>query len=542
MNLYTVMLVDDEEEVRQAIIRKLEWNEIGFQVTGYAENGEEALEKAEILRPDVVMTDIKMPFMDGLTLCRKIREKLPHTKLIIFSGFDEFEYAKEAIKLEVEEYVLKPIDATELKSVFERIKIQLDKEVNEKRDIEKLKRYYKDSLPVMREQFLVNLIEGKIKEDRIKELIKNYDMEMDSPFYTVGIIYTDSGLKLEETDTDFLPSPELSSLSILQITDETLRSSFRFRCLIYLDSVIVIGFLKSQNENIEFIDLIDQVCKWGKRVLGYDTSAGIGQVCDNIKDINHSYKGAKSALDYRILLEPNQAIHILDIEPQSVNEILDEHVIERIIREIKLGEVEDLTREIDELIFSLKNSKISLSQYHVSIMEMITEILKLGRAYQLDMGELLGGDFNIYQEIYKINSLEKFKQWLLSCALKIRNGIRRERMDSTKLLAEKAMQYIKEHFNESDLSVDTLCSHLNVSSAYFSTIFKRETGMSYIMYLTKIRMERALHLLNTTEDKTYIISEKVGYMEPNYFSYVFKKEYGISPSKYRASRVENNEK
>lgn len=540
MNLYTVMLVDDEEEVRQAIIRKLEWNDIGFQVTGYAENGEEALEKAEILRPDVVMTDIKMPFMDGLTLCRRIREKLLHTKLIIFSGFDEFEYAKEAIKLEVEEYVLKPIDASELKNVFQRIKVQLDKEVNEKRDIDKLKKYYIDSLPVMREQFLVNLIEGKIQEDRIKDLIRNYDIDMNSPFYTVGIIYADSAINLEGTDS--LPGLELSALSILQITDEILRSSFSFRSFIYLDSVVVIGFLKSQSENNEFIELIDQICKRGKRVLGYDTSAGIGQVCENVKDINYSYKGAKSALDYRVLLEPNQAIHITDIEPAAVNDILDEHVTEKIIREIKLGEVEDLTKEIDELIFYLKNSKISLSQYHISIMEMITEILKLGRAYQLDMDELLGGDFNIYQEVYKINSLEKLKQWLLSCALKIRNGIRRERMDSTKLLVEKAVQYIKEHFSESDLSVDILCNHLNVSSAYFSTIFKRETGMSYIMYLTKIRMERALHLLNTTEYKTYLIAEQVGYTEPNYFSYVFKKEYGISPSKYKASRVENNEK
>lgn len=102
-------------------------------------------------------------------------------------------------------------------------------------------------------------------------------------------------------------------------------------------------------------------------------------------------------------------------------------------------------------------------------------------------------------------------------------------------LTEQAKAYINEHYMENDLSADTLCRHLNVSAAYFSTIFKKEVGQSFVAYLTKVRLEHAVELLRTTEDKTYVIAEEVGYTEPNYFSYVFKKEYGISPSKYRAS-------
>ena len=122
MDYYKVMLVDDEDEVRQAIERRVNWEEIGFKVVASAENGEEALEKAEKYQPDVVMSDIHMPFMDGLTFCRKLKEQLPGTRIIIFSGYDEFEYAKEAIRLEAEEYILKPIDAEELKKIFLRIK------------------------------------------------------------------------------------------------------------------------------------------------------------------------------------------------------------------------------------------------------------------------------------------------------------------------------------------------------------------------------------------------------------------------------------
>lgn len=115
MEKYSVLLVDDEEDVIQIIMKKMDWESMGFQIVGYAHNGVEALEMAEELQPDVVMTDIKMPYMDGLTLSRKLKELYRTVKIIIFSGFDEFEYAKEAIQIEVEEYILKPIDAGNLK-------------------------------------------------------------------------------------------------------------------------------------------------------------------------------------------------------------------------------------------------------------------------------------------------------------------------------------------------------------------------------------------------------------------------------------------
>lgn len=151
MERYSVLLVDDEEDVVQVIMKKLDWEHMGYRIVGYARNGVEALEMAEELQPDVVMTDIKMPYMDGLTLCRKLKKLYRTIKMIIFSGFDEFEYAQEAIKAEVEEYILKPVNSNELRDVFERIKRHLDEERDEKRNIDKLRKYYMDSLPVLQE-------------------------------------------------------------------------------------------------------------------------------------------------------------------------------------------------------------------------------------------------------------------------------------------------------------------------------------------------------------------------------------------------------
>ena len=178
MNQYSVLLVDDEEEVFQVIIKKLDWENMGFHIAGYAKNGVEALEMAEELQIDVVMTDIKMPYMDGLTLCKKLKELYQNVKVIIFSGFDEFEYAKEAIKAEVEEYILKPIDANELREVFTRIKVNLDRELDEKRNIDKLREYYLESLPVLQENFYTSLVEGRIPEDVIEKYAESYQISL----------------------------------------------------------------------------------------------------------------------------------------------------------------------------------------------------------------------------------------------------------------------------------------------------------------------------------------------------------------------------
>lgn len=538
MKQYTVILVDDEEEVRQAIINKLDWEAIGFQVIGAADNGEDALELAERLRPDVVMTDIKMPFMDGLTFSNKLKQISKDTKIIVFSGFDEFEYAQEAIKLEVEEYILKPINAAKLQGVFARIKEKLDNEINQKRDIDQLRKYYLESLPVMKEQFLIGLLEGRLSKQRI-ELMNSYGLNLNYPYYMTGIVNIDkSSGKLK---ADVLEAEGFITVSLKQIIDENLSSCCEFYSCIYLDSVVVIALLTDLKQSNDLIHTMDQICKSAFRILEKNTSAGIGFICSDLMELSRSYQGAQNAIDYRILFEPNQVIYIQDVETQ-VNDgnIWDSTYTENILREIKLGEIEQLEKAIQELIRYIKKTAISFQLFQISLMEMVTEIYKLGRTYQIDMDKVFGMDFNFNDKIYQFKSLEALKQWLIDICMKVRGSIRRERIDSAKLLIERAVEYIDEYFQNSELSVDTLCNYLNVSATYFSTLFKREMGMSFVNYLTKVRLDKALQLLNTTDEKTYNISTMVGYMEPNYFSYVFKKQYGISPSNYRKKLCQIN--
>ena len=192
MDTYTVLLVDDEEEVIQVIMRKINWEGLGFSVIGYANNGVKALEMVEEFQPDVVMTDIKMPYMDGMELANHIKAEYPTTKILFFTGFDEFDYAKEAIHLEAEEYILKPVNSVELINVFTQLKIKLDQEISEKRSVETLQKYYMESLPLLQANFYSSLIEGRIHEEEIPKYLSDYQISFSGPFFCCVVIHTSS--------------------------------------------------------------------------------------------------------------------------------------------------------------------------------------------------------------------------------------------------------------------------------------------------------------------------------------------------------------
>ncbi len=583
MDQYSVLLVDDEEEVYQVIMKKLDWETMGFRIAGYARNGVEALELAEELQIDVVMTDIKMPYMDGLTLCRKLKENYEKIKVIIFSGFDEFEYAKEAIKIEAEEYILKPIHSGELREVFERIKGNLDKEMDEKRNIDKLREYYLESLPLLQENFYTSLLEGRISETEIANYAQNYQIDLRGPYYVVSVLHistTAEGCRpqldpflltmsvrklaeeqltgewdsrivtylgdvivitqLAEANLARLLDPFLLTMSVRKLAEEQLTGEWDSRIVTYLGDVIVITQLAEANL-ARFTDRMDALCKLAKRVCNACVTAGVGSGCKRPGELAASYQGAKNAVSYRVLYGNTRAINIAEMEPQEHNDLSwEEPYIQKILKKIKMGGSEPLLAAIGEFTEKLAGNKMSLQKYRILIMELITEIFRFGANHRMNLEAIFGEDEDVYTQALQLESPEALGRWLEDNCLKMQRQVSSERSDTTKSFVTRAKEYVKEHYADSDLSIETLCGHLNVSAAYFSTVFKKETGKTFIQYLTDYRMETAVELLLTQNEKTYVIAEKVGYLDPNYFSYVFKKRFGVSPSKYKISQLEQN--
>ena len=535
MSLYKAIIVDDEEELRNGIIKKINWAENGFEVVGSAENGQEAYELCEKYRPDLVITDIKMPFMTGLELGEKIYNNMPQTKVVIFSGFDDFEYAQKAIKISAYEYILKPIDSMKLVELLQKVKKQLDEEFFEKRNIELLRESYRKSLPILQQQFLTRLVEGKVDKKRVIDLSEQYEIEIMAKYWSVAIIHAELNSDNSNNDITFKDDMELIPLSIQTIVNENLKNFCDFKSFLYNEDVVIIAKFENNKNIMDFVKEINKICRISKHFFEMSVSAGVGEICDNITGIKSSYNGAKTALDYRVIMS-DRALYIGDMEPDFSKQLeFDENECRLLMNAIKLEGSDSIKSVVTNIIEKFKNSVVSKNQYQIYITELLSELFKIVRSYNLNSQEIFGENFKGYFDLTDFDSLDNLGIWIFEVCYKISFMIKRERMDSAKLLADKTKEFINEHYMESDLSVETLCNYLHVSPAYFSTIFKKETGVNFINYLTNIRMEEAIKLLNTTDDKTYIISSKVGYTEPNYFSYVFKKHFGVSPSKYRST-------
>ncbi len=524
---YSVLLVDDEEEVTQAIKRKLNWDEMGFEDPLYARNGLEALEAAELRTPDVVMTDIQMPYMTGLELAKRLKELYPGIRIIIFSGYDEFEYAKEAIRLEAEEYILKPIDAGELKSVFERIHESLDKERDERQNLEKLTNYYMESLPLLQEDFFAALLDGKVEEKRIPKYLEDYQIKLEGPFYCVAILHISTG------DLPEGVSHVLLSLSVRRLAEERIDAAYNARLFSYLGSTVLIAQITSTDSKNKFTDDMDRFCRLAKTVCKANVTVGIGEIVGSIENLKESYNGAKDAVAYRVLYGTTKAINISEIAPPAVKQSKAEDMdLHEIFKKIKMEDETALIKSVEDYIEGGTSADMSVSEYKFFVLEMISEIYRFMRGNQLEIETV----FNLEEDVYDVVSqLEKTQlcEWLKETCVKLQNLLREKRTDTTKSFVKKAIEYVNDHYADQDLSVDRVCMELSVSSAYFSTVFKKETGKTFVTYLTDYRMEKALQLLIEKDEKTYVIAQQVGYGDPNYFSYVFKKQFGTSPSKYK---------
>ncbi|WP_373218187.1 response regulator [Ruminococcus sp. 5_1_39BFAA] len=537
MELYNILLVDDEADVLQAMKKKIDWEAMGFCLAGTAENGQEALEMAEQLHIDVVMTDIKMPYMDGLTLCKKLKENYRNMKVVIYSGFDDFEFAREAVHLEAEEYLLKPISSKDMEKVLTKIRKKLDEEFDEHRNMNKLYEYYQKSLPAMQEQLFMSILEGKVTGDRAKAMLDTYEMKLDAPCYAVAVLYTEAMNRDIQEKAIPIRAGQLLTLSLKDIAQDYLNGRMKFYSVIYLEEVIILFMLDKKEDMDTVLYHLDQVCKMGSRVLKASVTAAVGQPCDSLDSLTTSYQEAGNAMEYRTIMGMNQVLYIRDIEPSPKDSVsFMEYDFQNLVRAVKLGDRDETDAAIKQFIENIKGFSLTPNQYQLICMELSTELMKIGRSYKLRTKQIFGeGNHIPWQEIYKHLSVDELESWLQEICTNLRHTLRHERTDSTLKLTEQAKAYIEEHYKENDLSAETLCRYLNVSAAYFSTIFKKEVGLSFVAYLTKIRLEHAVELLRTTEDKTYVIANEVGYTEPNYFSYVFKKQYGISPSKYRAN-------
>ena len=532
MERYKVILVDDEAEAIEVMEAKIRWNELGFDVVGHATNGVKALEMVEKLQPDVVLTDIRMPYMDGLELSRRLNRDYPNIYIILCTGFDEFEYAKEAVHLDIKEYMLKPVHAAELSESLTELKHTLDREREEKLNVKKLENYFQEVLPALQSNLFISLIEGRVSEEDYKRFLKAYQVDMKGPLFCCIEFHT------SENHVPDGMNPLLLSMSVEREIKQRLAKRWRCQEFIYLgDTILVLG-LDSEEQLVQATDECDRFCRWAYRIMGAVVTAGVGTTCDNLFDINLSYESAREAVSYRVLYGTKRAINIREIVPKEQKNLSqpEESRMRELFRAIRVGNQEKIEKAVKKEIEKLHKNTETIGQYSLTTMEIVSSFYKFCANNSIDFHEVSGDVQNLYEKVPQMDK-SSLTSWMMETAMKINQKLKTARNSTSMRLITEAQDIVKEKYMDFEISLDVVCAILGVSNSYFSSVFKKETGKSFISYLTDYRMDIAAELILNTNEKSYTIAEKVGYQDANYFSYVFKKKFGVSPSKYRTKHA-----
>ncbi|MCP3776136.1 response regulator transcription factor [Paenibacillus sp. MZ04-78.2] len=533
--MYKIMVVDDEAIVREGIKEHIDWNGLGFELVGDYASGREAWEAIEQLRPDLVLSDICMPFMDGLELTRLIRTRYPFVKVIILTGFDDFDYAQQALRLKAYDFILKPVTAADLRALLKKVKGELDEETRQREDLTRLHMQLNQSLPLLKERFLERWATTAMGEAEIRERLRYFGLPEPRPDYVAMVVDIDDFGSSEHLPSD--QDQELLRFAVYNMVQEIVgqENGISFRTREERVVAIVSGLAAMPLYELAY-QLAETVRQFVEKYLKLTVSLGVGRVCGSLEQLPLAYKSALSALEYRLLLGKNQVIGIVDMEGQPPAAPDNGAEWNRLLASaVKTGTTADIHRLIEQLVTHLKTSRLPIEACYWQIQSVIVTLMNTVRELGADEPRAAIGERNWLTDVYRFKTLDDIRDWLkhiLSLALE-QISEQRNRLTHTQVL--RATEYIREHYVNDKLSLQELCRHTLMSTSYFSTVFKQQLGETFVEYLTRVRIDKAKELLLHTSLKSYEIASQVGYADPNYFSLIFKKHSGLTPTEYRDS-------
>lgn len=537
--MYKVIFVDDEILTREAIAENTPWDEAGFVLAGTAANGREAIALLEESPSDLLITDICMPIMDGIELSAYVQKHFPETLVMIISGYDEFEYAKQALKNGVTEYILKPITSFELKEELVKIKERLDVECSKKNHIEKIQQAYEQNIPMLREHFLNRLLEGNGSRNDVKEQLEKLELTVQGDYQAVVFIEMEDSSVFFENYADV--SYDLILFSIVNITGELLENNPHSVVFQNVNNrCVVIFFHETEGKLQEMIQeagrqIIDAMWKY----MQTKVSVVIGETVSCPEDWQQSYENAKYAGEFRFLMDEHEFIYGRDFAvKREWRRIPTNTWVERLVLLIKLNQKEDIENAVVEFFDELRSSRADRQTVFLHIQNVVLTILITLEEGEIDLGEGMQVETSFINQLNEFRHLSQIQDKFLSLCWKLSDSIAGKRESSNQKLAVLAMDYIEKNYKNPDITLNTVCDSLSVSVSYFSMIFKNQTKETFIEALTRVRIEKARKLFETTSMKNYEIATSVGYHDPHYFGAIFKKQMGMTPTEY-AKKVRN---
>lgn len=532
--MYKVLLVDDEALTREAISENIHWEEMGFEFLGGCENGREAMRRIDENPPDLLLTDINMPYVDGLELAKYVYENYPDTRTVIISGYDEFEYAKQAVRYQVMEYILKPVTPSELMEALTRAKDSLSEQDERSRKLKKLKGAYLSNRPILRGRLLNSLLRGNERlEERLEERMEDLEISLKGAIYNTAIVEGDDLSPFLE-QRSAVPD-DLALFSICNITQELIERR-KLGCVVQdMDGRTVIIFCGEKKDELqrEAQIALEEVRQTVFQLLSIETTVGVGEPVAELKKLHQSFKRAKEAMELKFFRGGNQILHVDAPGERPGQGAVEVQVwASRVALAIKTGSMEEIGQYVQEFAQEIRDSRINRNRSILYVQNLLLTVVNMMNLTEDKENQIMEEERNLMNRIYNYDHLTDMAKEVTDIFCKISELLSEQRDSYGKKQALLAQEYIEKNYGNSEVNLNSVCSYLAMSTSYFSTLFKGHTGETFIEALTKKRMEKAKELLEHTGLKAYEVAEKVGYADPHYFSIAFKKFSGKTPTEY----------
>ena len=513
-----VIVADDEEIIRTGIVGLIPWDTLGYQVIGEAEDGEEALALIEAQRPEVVITDIKMPFITGIQLLKRIKNLYSPMYTILLTGYDEFKFAQEAVNHGAYAYLLKPVDPSEL----ERILTEIQADYERKQEIKSLVKELKTQITVKK------VLYGMGDLGEVRSFLSEYGHDSATLYFNAFILEIDDHMALALSE---------QSGAIKSMLYEAVKGDGAAQTVITENqgfTYVVVGW----HDSVKALkSRITETMSRARALLsrkGMSLSVAVGGTYLGAQSIKRSYEEAMQALSIKFLLGKNEDIYyerFIDTIDQQQYARLD---IDEMAVKISFESSDAVTASVDAVIDAIKK-RGAYSYIYVQLVITNIFIYALGqlRKAEVDIEKTFGNPINRFEAILTKETAEERINGLKKLLLDIYKIIEAGRTNAYAAFVVKAEEYIAENFSDMNLCLGDVTKHVAVSQAHFCVEFKKKTGETFVDHLTRIRMEKARELLTLGDRKIYEISEMVGYDNATYFSTLFKKCYQMSPTDFR---------
>ncbi|CDZ23435.1 two component transcriptional regulator, AraC family [[Clostridium] cellulosi] len=549
--MFKVLIIDDEPIIRKGIRNIVNWDNYDCEVCGEAGDGLAGKKMIESERPDIIITDIRMPEVDGLTMIGEIKEIIPDSKIIILTGYRDFDYAQEAIKLGAFDYILKPTKIEELNAVIARAVKELRFKYNKAAEIQKLRRIYEKNLPFIKEKLLFNMIYGTFS-DTDGTIQQAEALGMKIKRFILGIVENDDNGEIKNgsdaEDEKQVQESQLYQFGIISTLEEVFSDRFTVLCVSISRRRVAFVLILKDGDNVEQ-NFINSKCTYLQNIIqncfGFTISVAISTQGDGYKQLPEKLKECKEALEHKFYLGANCVIFYSDLgtffKYTDYSELNDRQ--KELIDNVKAGNPEASSKSLALLfdcINRLGNSdKDYIKNFYFNTISLINSIrvsLVSGEKPK-DEGTLA----SLYKMIEKCDNISDLNAILENAVNQTVTKVHEYNNNNMKLLLRRAVDFLDKHYME-QITLNQVAEKLYVSNFYLSRMFKKELGINFIDYLNELRINKAKDLLTDTKYKTYEVAEAVGVPNSHYFSKLFRKYTGMTASEYRESAMQKSQK